>query len=237
VLLGHLEARARLPADEEGLRAGSKQRRDLRVAAVVEGARSDAERAERRVPHSALEVRFIDRGAAGRREDEVVGCRPARYVRAQDGLEALVNDDVPLAPAGLGTSVLAKHPAPLDANSPIAQVDVTAAERDRFRRPRSRPEAIVDERVVTRGVHARTKLVLSTIDGMSADRSGALDDGGLECWIGEVFSSGPGWPSALVPSLPAAGLGSRWSAGRQRRTFRTGGQCVASSICLATIFT
>ncbi len=52
-----------------------------------------------------------------------------------------MNDDVPLAPAGLGTSVLAEHPAPPDADSPVTQVDVAAAERDRLRWPCSRPEA------------------------------------------------------------------------------------------------
>ena len=62
-------------------------------------------------------------------------------MRLQDSLEALVNDDVPLAPAGLGTSVLAEHPAPPDADSPVTQVDVAAAERDRLRWPCSRPEA------------------------------------------------------------------------------------------------
>src|SRR5438094_123133 len=44
VLLDHLEARAGLPADEEGLRAGVEQHRDVGVAAVVEGTRSDAKR-------------------------------------------------------------------------------------------------------------------------------------------------------------------------------------------------
>src|SRR5207253_4377865 len=50
VLLDHLEARAGLAADEEGLRSGGEQRRDVGVATVVERARSDPERTKGRKP-------------------------------------------------------------------------------------------------------------------------------------------------------------------------------------------
>jgi hypothetical protein len=59
-----------------------------------------------------------------------------------------VDDDVALAPAGLRSSILAEHAAPADADPPVSQIDVTPAEGDRFRRPRARLEAKVDECVV-----------------------------------------------------------------------------------------
>ena len=120
VLLDHLEARSRLPADEERLRSGVEQHRNVRVAAVVEGTQSDAKRAERWKPLPALEVYLVDRGSAGCREDEVLRRWTPRHVAAQDAFEALVEDDVTLAPAGLRSSVLAQHAAPADTDPPVA---------------------------------------------------------------------------------------------------------------------
>src|SRR5439155_4102374 len=80
--------------------------------------------------------------------DEVLRRPTPRHVSAQDALEPLVDDDVALAPARLRSSILTEHAAPADADPPVPQVDVTPAEGDRFRRPRARPEAKVDERVV-----------------------------------------------------------------------------------------
>ena len=44
---------------------------------------------------------------------------------ARDALEALVDDDVALAPAGLWSSILPEHAAPADAVPPVSQLDVT----------------------------------------------------------------------------------------------------------------
>src|SRR6266566_8381135 len=70
-----------------------------------------AKGAQRTQPFSTVEVRFVDWRPTRGLEDEVLWCEAGRCVIAEHASEALVNYEVALALAGLGSSILIEHPA------------------------------------------------------------------------------------------------------------------------------